>query len=110
MGPLLSPGGPTPEHQALNRAVNHGKLNQNSLSGKMKKLNEDNVRERVLSEDEFEILLENLQSPLKEITLVAYHLAMRQKEILHLKWERKALRVIPRGKHRLTVYRAHQIL
>ena len=63
---------------ALNRAVNHGKLDQNPLSGKMKKLNEDNVRERVLSEDEFEILLENLQSPLKEITLVAYHLAMRQ--------------------------------
>ena len=72
---------------ALNRAVNHGKLDQNPLSGKMKKLNEDNVRERVLSEDEFEILLENLQSPLKEITLVAYHLAMRQKEILHLKWD-----------------------
>ena len=62
---------------ALNRAVNHGKLDQNPLSGKMKKLNEDNVRERVLSEDEFEILLENLQSPLKEITLVAYHLVMR---------------------------------
>ena len=29
---------------ALNRAVNHGKLDQNPLSGKMKKLNEDNVR------------------------------------------------------------------
>ena len=72
---------------ALNWAVNHGKLDQNPLSGKMKKLNEDNVRERVLSEDEFEILLENLQSPLKEITLVAYHLAMRQKEIFQLKWD-----------------------
>ena len=72
---------------ALNRAVNHGKLDQNSLSGKMKKLNEDNVRERVLSEDEFEILLENLQSPLKELTIVAFHVAMRQKEILHLKWD-----------------------
>ena len=72
---------------ALNRAVNHGKLDQNPLSGKMKKLNEDNIRERVLSKDEFEILLENLQSPLKEITLVAYYLAMRQKEILHLKWD-----------------------
>ena len=72
---------------ALNRAVNHGKLDQNPLSGKMKKLNEDNVRERVLSEDEFETLLENLKTPLKEITLVAYHVAMRQKEILQLKWE-----------------------
>ena len=59
---------------ALNRAVNHGKLDQNPLSGKMKKLNEDNIRERVLSEDEFEILLENLKPPLKEITLVSCQL------------------------------------
>ena len=30
-------------------------------------------------------------------------------EIRYAKLERKALRVIPRGKHRLTVYRAHQV-
>ena len=42
---------------------------------------------RKISEDEFEILLENLKPPLKEITLVAFHVAMRQKEILHLKWD-----------------------
>ena len=30
-------------------------------------------------------------------------------DVLYAKTGRKALRVIPRGKHRLTVYRAHQV-
>jgi hypothetical protein len=34
---------------ALNRAVAHSKLNVNPLAGKMKKLYEDNIRERVLT-------------------------------------------------------------
>ena len=71
---------------ALNRAVSHRKLIINPLSGKMKKLNEDNIRERVLTEGEFEQLLEFLSSPLREMTLVAYYLAMRQGEILGLTW------------------------
>ena len=47
---------------------------------------EDNIRERVLSQEEFEKLLECLASPLREITLVAFYLGMRQKEILELSW------------------------
>ena len=71
---------------ALNKAVAHGKLSVNPLAGKMKKLPEDNIRERVLSQEEFEKLLECLASPLREITLVAFYLGMRQKEILELSW------------------------
>ena len=71
---------------ALNKAVAHGKLSVNPLAGKMKKLPEDNIRERVLSQEEFEKLFECLASPLREITLVAFYLGMRQKEILELSW------------------------
>ena len=71
---------------ALNKAVSHRKLIINPLAGKMKKLNEDNIRERVLTEGEFEQLLEFLSSPLREMTLVAYYLALRQGEILGLTW------------------------
>ena len=58
---------------ALNKAVAHGKLSVNPLAGKMKKLPEDNIRERVLSQEEFEKLLECSASPLREITLVAFY-------------------------------------
>ena len=72
---------------ALNRAIAHGKLDNNPLAGKMKKLNEDNIRERVLSGEEFERLQCSLKSPLKEMALVAYCLGMRQREILELTWD-----------------------
>ena len=72
---------------ALNRALAHGKLDVNLLAGKMKKLNEDNIRERVLSGEEFERLQCSLKSPLKEMALVAYCLGMRQREILELTWD-----------------------
>ena len=71
---------------SLNKAVAHGKLSVNPLAGKMKKLTEDNIRERVLSQQEFERLLECLASPLKEMTLVAFYLGMRQREIVELSW------------------------
>ena len=76
---------------ALNRAVSHRKLIINPLSGKMKKLNEDNIRERVLTEGEFEQLLGFLSSPLREMTLVAYYLGMRQREIVELNWDQMDL-------------------
>ena len=57
---------------ALNRAVAHSKLDVNPLAGKIKKLNEDNIRERVLTGEEFERLLACLSSPLREMTLVAF--------------------------------------
>ena len=73
---------------ALNKAVSHRKLIINPLAGKMKKLNEDNIRERVLSQQEFERLLECMESPLKEMTLVAFYLPMRQGEIVELSWNK----------------------
>ena len=72
---------------ALNKAVSHRKLIINPLAGKMKKLNEDNIRERVLTEGEFEQLLEFLSSPLSEMTLIAFYLGMRQREIIQLSWD-----------------------
>ena len=73
---------------ALNRGVAHSKLDVNPLAGKMKKLNEDNIRERVLTGEEFERLLGNLKSPLREMALVAFYICMRQGEILKLTWDK----------------------
>jgi integrase len=73
---------------ALNKAVAHSMLDVNPLAGKMKKLNEDNIRERVLNGEEFEHLLACLSSPLREMTLVAFYLGMRQGEILKLTWDK----------------------
>ena len=42
----------------LNRAVDYGKLETNPI-GRIKQLEENNIRERVLSQDEFKILLSN---------------------------------------------------
>ena len=72
---------------ALNKAVAHLRLDTNPLAGRIKKLVEDNIRERVLSEEEFELLLEGLFSPLREMVLVAFYLAIRQGEILNLTWK-----------------------
>ena len=62
----------------------HSKLDVNPLAGKMKKLNEDNIRDRVLTGEEFEQLLAGLSSPLREMTSVAYFICMRQGKILEL--------------------------
>ena len=67
----------------------------------MKKLNEDNIRERVLTEGEFEQLFEFFSSLLREMTLVAYYLTMRQGEILSLTWNhidfKRNLIILSRG-------------
>jgi len=49
-------------------------------------LKENNERNRILSSDEYERLLAHSPEKLKPIINVAYHTAMRQKEILHLTW------------------------
>ena len=50
----------------------------NPLAGKMKKLYEDNIHERVLTVVDFKRLLAGPSSPLREITTVAFYLCMRQ--------------------------------
>jgi integrase len=70
----------------ISRAVKHGKLDANPIS-RVKKLPENNVRERVLGPDQFECLLECCPQHLKPIVLVAYLTGMRRSEILFLTWE-----------------------
>ena len=70
----------------LNRAVDYGKLEINPI-GRIKQLEENNIRERVLSQDEFERLLSNCHGEIKGCVLIAYYLPMRQEEIVDLTWE-----------------------
>lgn len=70
----------------LNKAVFHDKISVNPLAGKIKKLTEDNVRQKVLSQQKFERLISELESPLREIFIVGFFLCMRQGEIIKLSW------------------------
>ena len=67
----------------LNKAVDHSKIDTNPI-GRIRHLEENNVRKRVLSQDEFEWLYLHCSAPLKGLVLVAYYLPMRQAEILNL--------------------------
>ena len=70
----------------LHRAVDYGKLEFNPI-GRIKQLEENNIRERVLSQDEFKRLLSNCYGDIKGFVLIAYYLPMRQEEIINLTWE-----------------------
>jgi len=70
----------------LNKAVSHNKISLNVLSGKIKKLIEDNVRQKVLSQEEFERLILELKSPLREMFIIGFFICMRQGEIIKLSW------------------------
>jgi hypothetical protein len=54
---------------AINASLNSGvacrKLDVNPLAGKMKKINDDNIRERVLTGETFEYILACLSSSLR---------------------------------------------
>ena len=71
----------------LNRMVDHGVIDQSPIKRKISKLEEDNIRNKSLKHEEFQRILENLKSPLFEMTILAYYTAMRQKEIMNLQWE-----------------------
>ena len=70
----------------LNKAVDHSKIDTNPI-GRIRHLEENNVRERVLSQDEFESLYLHCPASLKGLVLIAYYLPMRQAEILNLTWQ-----------------------
>jgi len=55
----------------------YGKLEINPIV-RIKQLEENNIRERVLSQDEFERLLSNCHGEIKGCVLIAYYLPMRQ--------------------------------
>jgi len=69
----------------FNRAVRHGKLKIN-LIAQVKRLPENNIRTRILTEDEFAALLDASEPHLKPIIQMAYHMGMRRDEIIRLTW------------------------
>ena len=70
----------------FSRAMDYGKLETNPVI-RVKQLEENNVRERLLSEEEFEVLNNHCSPQIKGPVLIAYYLPMRQAEILNLAWE-----------------------
>ncbi len=70
----------------LNRAVRHGKIDQNPIRD-MKKLTENNVRMRVLSQEEFERLIAACPEYLKPLVILAFFTGMRKSEIVFLTWD-----------------------
>ena len=70
----------------LNKALDHSKIESN-LIVRVKHLEENNVRERLLIPEEFETLYQNCPKSLKGLVLIAYYLPMRQAEILNLTWQ-----------------------
>ena len=75
----------------LNLAEQEGLIEQIPFKG-VKKLRENNVRDRVLSQKEFEKLLSCCPPHTARIVTMAYFTAMRRSEILKLKWDRVDLK------------------
>ena len=69
----------------FSKGVKNGKAERNPTHG-VKLLKENNVRDRVLSSDEYVLLLTHSAPYLKPIIKLAYHTGMRLGEILGLTW------------------------
>jgi integrase len=67
------------------KAMKNGKADRNPAQG-VKLLKENNERDRILSPEEYVLLLTHCAEHVKPIVKVAYHTAMRQGEILGLTW------------------------
>ena len=76
----------------LNKAVKHAKIDFNPID-RIKLLEENNVRERLLSQDQFESLYLHCPLSLKGIVLMGFYLPMRQSEILNLTWQELNLKM-----------------
>ena len=70
----------------LNRALDYGKLEINPVI-RVKQLEENNVRERLLAQEDFDVLYNHCSEQIKGPVMIAYYLPMRQAEILNLTWE-----------------------
>jgi integrase len=75
----------------FSKAVKNGKAERNPTCG-VKLLKENNVRDRVLSSEEYELLLTHSAPHLNPIIKLAYHTGMRLGEILGLTWGQVDLR------------------
>jgi integrase len=71
----------------FNLAKREGEAEKNPVNG-VRFEREHNKRDRFLSNDEFQKLLDKAPSYLRPILKVAYHTGMRKSEILNLKWDR----------------------
>ena len=69
----------------FNLAIRHKNADKNPIAA-VERLQEHNGRDRVLSSDEFQRLLEALPSSLHPVITMAYYTAMRRGEILNLRW------------------------
>ena len=85
----------------LNKAVNYSLIESNPI-GQIKQLEENNVRKKDLSPEEFEKLYHHCPISLKGQVLIAYYLPMRQAEIINLTWKEIDLKIgcIRLGKER----------
>ena len=71
----------------LNKAVDYSLIESNPI-GRIKQLEENNIRERVLNPEEFELLLYNCPEHLKGPVLIGFYIPMRQGEIFQLTWDK----------------------
>ena len=69
----------------FNKAVKNGKAAKNPGQG-VKLLKENNERNRILSPDEYTLLLAYCPAHIKPVVKMAYYTGMRQGEILNLTW------------------------
>jgi integrase len=86
---------------ALNRAVRHGKLHHNQIAT-VKKLPENNIRTRLLSQKEFHGLLEKCPLHISPVVMIGYYMGLRLSEIINLTWHEVDLK---KGFIRLTANR-----
>jgi len=73
----------------FNRAIRHGKLEHNPANG-VKRLPENNVRMRVLTQKEFDLFMEKCDKGLyhlRPVIAMGYYMGMRRSEILYLTWQ-----------------------
>lgn len=75
----------------LNIGIRHGKLESNPFS-KLTMLDENNIRERILSKKEFDRLVNACPKHLKPVVITAFFLPMRKGEILGLTWDQVFLK------------------
>lgn len=78
----------------LNKALEDELIESNPIA-KSKMVREDNVRERVLTNDEFEQLLDASPEHLKPVFITAFYQPMRRREITGLTWNEVDLNSSP---------------
>jgi integrase len=83
----------------VNRAIANNLLDRNPIKG-VKLFKENNIRDRVLTQEEYEALLAVCAVHLKPMVVLAYLTGMRKGEIIRLRWDQlnlagKVIRLMP---------------